>query len=166
MSLREAQHQFGVPATTLAGWARSGAVDAVKQDGRWMVTPGSVAARLSARHGGTPRTASNSATRSRDSRSAADAGTMLVPRDAWDKLMDQLGNLHEAGQMMAEARERAAKAETEVVVLRERLSDLRSERDQLRSSLEGPTPAGAPAPGLWSRLRTAFGGADPRQPAP
>lgn len=57
---------------------------------------------------------------------AAPAGTMIVPIAAWDKMLMQLGNLHEAGQQLAEARERAAKAETEAVFLRERLSDLRA----------------------------------------
>lgn len=54
-------------------------------------------------------------------------GTMLVPLDAWNKMLMQLGNLHEAGQQLAEARERAAKAETETVFLRERLSEMRGE---------------------------------------
>ncbi len=57
---------------------------------------------------------------------------MLVPRDAWDKLMDQLGNLHEAGMQLATARERAAKAETEATFLRERLTEMRTERDELK----------------------------------
>ena len=35
-------------------------------------------------------------------------GTMLVPIEAWDKMLLQLGNLHEAGQQLAEARERVA----------------------------------------------------------
>jgi hypothetical protein len=52
-------------------------------------------------------------------------GTMLVPIDAWNKMLNQLGNLHEAGQQLAEARERAAKAETESTFLRERLSEMR-----------------------------------------
>lgn len=51
--------------------------------------------------------------------------TMLVPVDAWNKMLAQLGNLHEAGQQLADARERAAKAETEATFLRERLSELR-----------------------------------------
>jgi hypothetical protein len=61
---------------------------------------------------------------------------MLVPRDAWDKLMDQLGNLHEAGQMLADARERAAKAETEATFLRERLGEMRQERDRLAEATD------------------------------
>ncbi|MDA2979547.1 MAG: hypothetical protein O3B42_07300 [Actinomycetota bacterium] len=52
-------------------------------------------------------------------------GSLLVPLDAWNKMVNQLGNLHEAGQQLAEARERAAKAETEALFLRERLSELR-----------------------------------------
>ncbi len=51
--------------------------------------------------------------------------TMIVPVDAWNKMLNQLGNLHEAGQQLAEARERAAKAETEATFLRERLAEMR-----------------------------------------
>jgi hypothetical protein len=40
-------------------------------------------------------------------------------------MLDQLGNLHEAGQQLAEVSARAAKAETEAEFLRERVSDLR-----------------------------------------
>ena len=81
---------------------------------------------------------------------------MLVPRDAWDKLLDQLGNLHEAGQMLADARERAAKAETEVTFLRERLSEMRGERDDLKTRSDGTAQKGHSPPGLWVRLRDAF----------
>ena len=54
-------------------------------------------------------------------------GTMIVPVDAWNKMLSQLGNLHEAGQQLAAARERAAKAETEAQFLRERLAEIRKE---------------------------------------
>lgn len=54
---------------------------------------------------------------------------MLVPLDAWNRMLNQLGNLHEAGQQVAEARERAARAETEARFLKERLADLREELD-------------------------------------
>lgn len=67
---------------------------------------------------------------------AAPEGTMIVPIAAWDKMLMQLGNLHEAGQQLAEARERAAKAETESKFLRERLGELR--RDLLESRAAGP----------------------------
>ena len=158
--LSEAHHQFGIPPSTLAAWARAGKVDAIKEDGRWMVTPSSVAARLSERHGGRPRTARKSATARRDGSPGptGDGTTMLVPRDAWDKLMDQLGNLHEAGQMLAEARERAGRAETEALFLRERLAEMRSERE--RSGQVPAEPAGSPSsqPGLWQRIRDMITG--------
>ncbi len=54
---------------------------------------------------------------------------MIVPVDAWNKMLAQLGNLHEAGQQLADARERAAKAETEAEFLRRRLAELRDRRD-------------------------------------
>ena len=41
--------------------------------------------------------------------------SLLVPLDAWNTVLNQLGNLHEASQQMAEARERAAKAATEAI---------------------------------------------------
>ncbi len=62
-------------------------------------------------------------------------GTMLVPLDAWNKMLMQLGNLHQAGQQLAEARERAARAETEVRFLRERLAEM---RDQTRQDSDRP----------------------------
>lgn len=55
---------------------------------------------------------------------------MLVPLDAWNKMVMQLGNLHEAGQQLAEARERAAKAETEARFLKERLAELRARAEE------------------------------------
>ena len=86
---------------------------------------------------------------------STDGSAMLVPRDAWDKLMDQLGNLHESGLLLAEARERAAKAETESSFLRERLAEMRSERDDLKppSSPQGSVSADRRAR-WWRRNRT------------
>lgn len=52
---------------------------------------------------------------------------VLVPLDQWTKLLNQLGNLHRAGQDLADARERAARAETEAMFLKERLRELREE---------------------------------------
>ena len=57
----------------------------------------------------------------------AEPGTMLVPLDTWTRILDQLGHLHLAGQELAEARERAAKAETEATFLREQLADARAQ---------------------------------------
>lgn len=61
---------------------------------------------------------------------AAPEGSILVPIDAWDRLLGQLGNLHEAGQQLAEARERAAKAETEAEFLKERLREMRKRAEE------------------------------------
>lgn len=63
-------------------------------------------------------------------------GSILVPIDAWDRLLGQLGNLHEAGQQLAEARERAAKAETEASFLKERLRDMRKRAETAELALE------------------------------
>jgi len=68
---------------------------------------------------------------------------MIVPIAAWDKMLLQLGNLHQAGQQLAEARERAGRAETEARFLRERLAELRRE---LEGRPGGPGPEIEPAP--------------------
>jgi hypothetical protein len=83
---------------------------------------------------------------------------MIVPLDAWQKMMTQLGNLHEAGQQLADARERAAKAETESAFLRERIADLRSERDRLLEDRdrEVVTPPQAEPPARARRIETLW----------
>jgi hypothetical protein len=63
-------------------------------------------------------------------------GSILVPLDAWDRMLGQLGNLHEAGQQLAEARERAAKAETEAEFLKERLREMRKKVEESELALE------------------------------
>ncbi len=76
-------------------------------------------------------------------------GTMLVPLDAWNKMLNQLGNLHEAGQQLAEARERAARAETEAQFLKERLRELREQIDDGRAptaQVEAPAAAKSDSP--------------------
>jgi len=70
-------------------------------------------------------------------------GTMLVPLDAWNRMLKQLGNLHDAGQQLAEARERAAKAETESRFLKERLAELRDELDTARGTATARSPDGS-----------------------
>jgi chemotaxis protein histidine kinase CheA len=69
-------------------------------------------------------------------------GSMLVPIDEWRRLLNQLGNLHEAGQQLADARERAAKAETEAQFLKERVRELRTRLE----SAEQPAPEPVPKP--------------------
>ena len=70
--------------------------------------------------------------------------TMIVPIDAWNKMLNQLGNLHEAGQQLAAAAERAAKAETEAAFLRERLAELRA--DDASAGTAPPDSAPTPEP--------------------
>lgn len=70
-------------------------------------------------------------------------GTVLVPIAAWDKMLIQLGNLHEAGQQLAEAKERAAKAETEAKFLRERLREVRDAPSPTSPINPTPSPGGA-----------------------
>jgi hypothetical protein len=62
---------------------------------------------------------------------------VLVPLDQWTRVLNQLGNLHEAGQQIADARERAAKAETEAAFLRERLKEMRAELEVLKRTDPG-----------------------------
>lgn len=64
--------------------------------------------------------------------------SVLVPLDQWNRLLGQLGNVHEAGQQLAEARERMGRAETENVFLKERIRDLRTQLE--------PEPAAAAPP--------------------
>jgi hypothetical protein len=152
ITLRDAADRYGVSTSTLRKWARMGEIDGLLVESprgrRWMVSPETVAERVASGRG---RAAGPAVT----PRPAPEAGAMLVPRAAWDKLMDQLGNLHESGQQLAEARERAARYETEVRFLRERLSEMREERDGLRagvdpgSSSPGPPPGGAGRRSDW-----------------
>ena len=65
---------------------------------------------------------------------------MLVPIDEWRRLLNQLGNLHEAGQQLADARERAAKAETEAVFLKERIKELRTRIEHSVEDAPEPKP--------------------------
>ena len=64
-----------------------------------------------------------------------EAEYLPIKTAAWDKMLEQLGNLHEAGQQLAEARERAARAEERCAfeierrkLLEERISELESVR--------------------------------------
>ena len=55
---------------------------------------------------------------------------LIVPLEAWQTVLNQLGNLHEANQLMAEARERAAKSEAEAEFLREKLKNTREHLEE------------------------------------
>ena len=71
---------------------------------------------------------------------------MLVPIDAWTRILEQVGNLHEAGQELADAKERAAKAETENEFLREQLRELKAERGTRRRPAAPVEPKVEPDP--------------------
>jgi chemotaxis protein histidine kinase CheA len=73
-------------------------------------------------------------------------GSMLVPIDEWRRLLNQLGNLHEAGQQLADARERAAKAETEAHFLKERVRELRTRLEVADQPPPEPSPEPEPEP--------------------
>ena len=110
----------GVPDHSSVAEHRRGSEEAAKAAGGGVADHGGVAERS----GGSEEAAKEP--------ESAPAGTMIVPIDAWEKMLLQLGNLHEAGQQLAEARERAAKAETEAHFLRERLAEHRARSDEVR----------------------------------
>ena len=90
--------------------------------------------------------------------------TMIVPIDAWNKMLNQLGNLHEAGQQLAAATERAAKAETEAAFLRKRLAELRTD-DASASTAPAASPE-APLPDAPSSPDPPDDDHDHEPPAP
>ena len=141
-TLREANRATGIPVETLRKWARRNTIptyltatsagpnirmvdlDGValraSELGRPLAAPD-----LNSAAAGSPT--SPTVTTPQEPSVISPAGTMIVPIDAWNKMLNQLGNLHEAGQQLAAARERAAKAETEATFLRERLAELRKD---------------------------------------
>ena len=159
LTLREASDATGVQLSTLRNWARKGRVPTALEESaegtHRMVSLEGVRAR--ARQLGhqvvdTPPTPTSPAGPAsppivEQKHVTPPPGTMLVPIDAWDKMLLQLGNLHQAGQLLAEARERAARAETEAAFLRERLAEMRvapsEEPTMAQVQVETPT---APEP--------------------
>lgn len=148
-TLRQAEAATGVSATTIRNWARKGKVASRLEQGgdgpRRMVMLEDVVARSTSLDTPTAPVAKAGAV------TGVPEGQMLVPLDAWERMLIQLGNLHEAGQQLADARERAAKAETEAGFLRERLAEFRAERDQLKERVGDfgrtqPEPAPVSAP--------------------
>ena len=166
LTLRQANEITGVPVPTLRKWALRDNVPSYLEKTavgqlRMVSLQGiyrraeelgrQVEARPERRHGPRPTQAPPSVDLTDDPTSAqreVPEGTMLVPLDAWNKMLNQLGNLHEAGQQLAEARERAAKAETQATFLRERLAELRLELAQARDkpTVSEVESAGVPVP--------------------
>ncbi len=136
VTLREASDATGIPVATLRSWIRKkrlpSQLDQTENGDRRLVQLDRVLARADqlGREVEVVDLRRDQVTVDRapvaTSVEAPPPGTMIVPIEAWDKMLIQLGNLHEAGQQLAEARERAARAETEASFLRERLAELRS----------------------------------------
>ena len=175
-TLREASELTGIPIGTLRKWCRRDTVDSyLESDGELrlrMVEMGSVRAKRATGRA-TPvasREPEDARDETRDTRHETptqppEPGTMIVPVDAWNKMLNQLGNLHEAGQQLAEARERAAKAETEALFLRERLAEMRETSDSSPSSEIPPLPSdSAPSGGGGSGAAADGGGQTPTAP--
>jgi hypothetical protein len=139
VTLREAESATGIPVNTLRKWSRKSAIPSfLESDGELSLRMVDVDAVIAHAHalgretGPTLEDDSDQPDDSVESSSVDDPvsppeGTLIVPLDAWNKMLNQLGNLHEAGQQLAEARERAAKAETEATFLRERLAEVRAQ---------------------------------------
>lgn len=156
VTLQDAHDATGIPIGTLRKWARRGHIpnrlDETAHGDRRMVDLDAVLSRaaelgrdLDPPGGPSPAPAPPPHQAAEPGpEPPAPAGTMIVPIDAWEKMLLQLGNLHEAGQQLAEARERAAKAETEAQFLRERLAELRAEREATTTASE-PEPPSATA---------------------
>jgi hypothetical protein len=169
VTLRDAHYETGIPVETLRKWARRknipSSMEQTEYGTRRMVSLDDVIARAHAL--GRPLAPVPSEQRDhheshpppesdlpgemspppgpQPAAAVVPEGTVLVPIAAWDKMLMQLGNLHEAGQQLAEARERAAKAETEAKFLRERLREVRETPDPEPSTHSAP-PAGGDAP--------------------
>ncbi|MDJ0952304.1 MAG: hypothetical protein QNJ81_01370 [Acidimicrobiia bacterium] len=134
VTLREASRATGIPVETLRKWARRGTIPSYltptnRGTSIRMVDLDGVEVR--AAELGRVTTDASAAPPPAPTDADPDQpppGTMLVPIDAWNKMLNQLGNLHEAGQQLAAARERAVKAETEAEFLRERLAEMRHEQ--------------------------------------
>jgi hypothetical protein len=133
VTLREASDATGIPVGTLRKWARREAIPShLESEGDHTVRLVSLDD-VRARADELGRDLAPDPVPDRAgptiSEMAPPPETMIVPIDAWNKIITQLGNLHEAGQQLAEARERAARAETEAGFLRERLAELREEEE-------------------------------------
>ena len=146
VTLREAEAETGVPLNTLRKWCRKSAIPSyLESDGELTLRMVDLDAVITHAHDLGRETAPVLDEDQDDADDQDDSeeeeidpptppeGTLIVPLDAWNKMLNQLGNLHEAGQQLAEARERAAKAETEATFLRERLAEMREQNTEHRA---------------------------------
>ncbi|HEU4917153.1 MAG TPA: hypothetical protein VFV13_11380 [Acidimicrobiia bacterium] len=152
MTLRQASDAAGIPLSTVRNWARKGRVPTALEESpdgtRRIVSLAAVESRARQTGHALPRSEPRGHRLDppavEHEHVSPPPGTMLVPIAAWDKMLMQLGNLHQAGQELAEARERAARAETEATFLRERLAELRevappADSDPVFASVENET---------------------------
>ncbi|TDI54632.1 MAG: hypothetical protein E2O95_00955 [Acidobacteria bacterium] len=163
VTLREAEEATGIPTNTLRKWVRrAGLPSYLEADGDLAIRMVDLDAVVDRAHelgrtieplGHEPEDEPSEQAAEHvdppEPESAVPVGTMIVPIDAWNKMLNQLGNLHEAGQQLATARERAAKAETEVKFLRERLTEMRTDEpppSRAPEPVEEEPPAEVPAP--------------------
>ena len=156
VTLRRANEATGIPLKTLRKWARHEHVASYLEDSTGgqlrMVSLSDVRDR--ARQMGRQDDPSQQSSKAKPIQKSSPSveptlaesreseqppGTMLVPIDAWDKMLLQLGNLHQAGQQLAEARERAGKAETESKFLKERIAEMRTQLAETRSQPLDPS---------------------------
>jgi hypothetical protein len=184
VTLREAEEATGIPTNTLRKWVRRADLPSyLEADGDLalrMVDLDAVISRATElgreiqpvvlASGGTGESSSQGGVRASEpgtteppeptSSEEPPPGSMIVPIDAWNKMLNQLGNLHEAGQQLAEARERAAKAETESKFLREQLAEGRTESPEPEPDVTGPEPEPDPEPEdtttYWRYLTTGW----------
>lgn len=180
LTVREASEATGIPTSTIRKWARhdnipsfleetsDGYLRLVSMDGiaHWTEEIGREVdppASTSSAEVDLATVEENTEDPVQTPKETAPEGTMIIPLDAWNRMLNQLGNLHEAGQQLAEARERAAKAETESQFLKERLADLREELEKTRTETAGKEEAheepdeepDVPSPGTQSPIRIA-----------
>lgn len=158
LTVKEASDTTGIPTSTIRKWARNENIPSFMEqtEGGFlrMVSLGGIRQRadelgrelaageepLPGDDRPDPGPASTTQTSPGNADPSVPEGTMLVPLDAWNRMLKQLGNLHDAGQQLAEARERAAKAETESRFLKERLTELRDELDTARGKATARSP--------------------------
>lgn len=155
-TLREASRQTGIPVETLRKWARRGRIPTYLEPTdhgsplRMVDLDGIETRAIDIGRQTTGRetigrdTSSEAGQQPHTKEAELPQGSMIVPIDAWSKMLNQLGNLHEAGQQLAAARERAARAETEATFLRERLAEMREQTERPRERTprdDEPAPA-------------------------
>ena len=169
VTLREAEEATGIPTNTLRKWVRRADLPSyLEADGDLalrMVDLDAVITRANELgreiQPGAAQTPEPPAQSPEPPAPDTPPGTMIVPIDAWNKMLNQLGNLHDAGQQLAEARERAAKAETESTFLRAQLAEDRTQASDVESSEPEPdVPEPDPEPEetttYWRYLTTGW----------